>query len=101
MCAERNEEEDNFPDDNKDDLLSLDSQNGSSVGLGVAGGHQQVVVVAVEGVIYMIIEFNSVEYAMKEKQSVGISIDQFQQVVRHIMMAKAQRKILTQLRRML
>ncbi len=40
----------------------------------------------------MIIEFDSVEYATKVKWTVGILIDQFQQAVRHVVMAKAQSK---------
>ena len=38
LCVECNKDEEDFPDDYNDDLLSLDSQDGSSVGLGVTRG---------------------------------------------------------------
>jgi hypothetical protein len=44
LCVECNKEADDFQDDNEDDLLSLDSGDGSSVGLGVTGGEHQVAV---------------------------------------------------------
>jgi hypothetical protein len=53
-----------------------------------------VAVAAVEGVVDMIIEYDSMEYATKEKRTAGISIDQFQQAVRHVVVAKAQWKYL-------
>jgi hypothetical protein len=62
--------------------------------LGVTRGKQPVTVAVAEGVVDMVIEYDSMEYATKEKWTAGISIDQFQQAVRHVVMAKAQRKYL-------
>ena len=78
LCIDCNEDEEDFSDDGEDDLISLGSQDGSTVGLGVTGGKQAATVVALEGVVNMMIEYNSVEYATKEKRTAGITIPQFQ-----------------------
>jgi hypothetical protein len=67
LCIECNKEAEDFQDDNEDDLLSLASRDGSSVGLGVTGGKQPVAVAAAEGVVDMTIEYDSIEYSIKEK----------------------------------
>jgi len=61
LCIECNKEAEDFQDDNEDDLLSL------AIGLGVTGGKQPVAVAAAEGVVDMTIEYDSMEYAIKEK----------------------------------
>jgi hypothetical protein len=49
----------------------------------------------------MTIEHDSMEYETKKKQTAGISIDQFQQAVRHVVVAKARWSILMRLWRRL
>lgn len=94
LCIDCNEDEDEFSDDGDHDLILLGSQDGSSIGLGVRGGEEAANSVELEGVINMTIEYNSVEYTTKEKRTAGITIPQFQQAVRHVVTAKAQRKYL-------